>query len=215
MNGPTSTLERQRDQATGAAAAPATVRLLGSLVWTLALIVLAGIALGATLLVRSAQEQDRVVAEASQDMFDALLTLQAQRLAGSVRDYAFWDEAVDRVPGAYDVDWWEENAGDFVIDGFGLSFSMALDGADRARLVTIAGEPTRVDLPQTIFSPSMRALLRDARARPASVETSEVATGIVWFGGALHLAAAVGFAPGGEGSPPNPDPGALLVYAFS
>lgn len=200
---------------TAAAATPASVRLLGSLVWTLVLIVLAASALGTMLLVRSAREQDRLVVEASQEVFDALLTLQAQRVAASVRDYTYGDEAIERVPGGYDRAWWAENAGTFVVDGSGLSFSMAVDGADRARLLTVAGEPTRVDLPHTIFTPSMRALLRAARARPASVDASEVATGLVWFGGVLHLAAAVGFAPEGEDSPSNPDAGALLVYAYS
>ena len=214
MRRPAATVERVQARAAAAAAAPAAVRLLGSLVVTAGLIVVLGVLLGVMLLVRSAQTQDRIVAEASVETFAALVALQTEHLARSVRDYAEWDEAIERLPGGYDPGWWEDNAGTYAIDGFGLSFSMAVDGSDLARFVTVAGEATTVDAPRAIVTPSLRSLLRAARAG-GSDEASGVATGVVDFGGALHLAAAVGFSPERADSPANPDPGALLVFAYA
>ena len=91
MDLPSSAFEDRRGRSHAAGAAPASVRLLGTHVWTLGLIVLAAIAMGAMLLVRSARVQDGMVAEASQVMFGAMLTLQGEHLATSVRDYTYWD----------------------------------------------------------------------------------------------------------------------------
>lgn len=193
---------------------PQALQLLAALVGAFGGVIVIGLVVVLALLVQMGRSQDQVAAEASRAQLRGLMALQARQLASHVRDYTHWDEAIDRLAGAYDPVWWEGNAGDYAIKGFALSFSLAVDGSDRLRLQATAegaGNASPVDT----LTPSLRALLAQARSRPLVASPDEaVATGLVEFGGRLHLAAASRYLPE-SGDTVNPDPQALLVFASS
>lgn len=160
-------------------------------------------------------KQDELAAAASKHQFQGLLSLQSRQLAAHALDYSNWDESINALLVAKDLEWWKSNAGDYAVNSFALSFSMAVDGLDNTLFFS-----QHKDHPQKFTEittePSFRALLQAARSRPISGNASEVAaTGIVHTQGKLHLVAAVRFRPEKPTSKPHPDPEALLLFAKS
>lgn len=201
-----------KDGATGKR--PPALQLLAALVMAFGGVIVIVLAVVLALLVQMGRSQDQAAAEASRAQLRGLMALQARQLASHVRDYTHWDEAIDRLSGAYDPVWWEGNAGDYAIKGFALSFSLAVDGRDRLRLQATAEGAGTASAEDTL-TPSLRALLAQARSRPLAASPDEaVATGLVAFGGRLHLVAASRYLPESSDTV-NPDPQALLVFASS
>lgn len=201
-----------KDGATGKR--PQALQLLAALVMAFGGVIVIVLAVVLALLVQMGRSQDQAAAEASRAQLRGLMALQARQLASHVRDYTHWDEAIDRLAVAYDPVWWEGNAGDYAIKGFALSFSLAVDGRDRLRLQAVA-EGAGTASAEGTLTPSLRALLAQARSRPLAASPDEaVATGLVAFGGRLHLAAASRYLPESSDTV-NPDPQALLVFASS
>ncbi len=184
--------------------------MLGTLIGVVWSVMGVGLLVVLALLLQMTRAQDETAAEASRQQFRGLLALQQQHLGAHVRDYAHWDAAVQHIPGVYDPEWWTNNAGAFVVEGFDLSFSLAVDGLNAMRLQAIASASERAD-PATL-TPSLLALLSDARARRGRESTEVAATGIVTFNGQLHLATATTFVSD-TGDIPNADPDAVLVFA--
>lgn len=191
---------------------PPAARTLATLVKTVAAVIAVCLVVALGLLVHLGQVQDRTAIDAAEQQYRGLHSLLVRQLSTHVRDYTYWNEAIERLLVDHDEEWWDLNAGSYAVEAFSLSFSLAVDGADRLRFVTTP-EDTITDMPITVLTPSLRALLAEARARPLSASADEaVATGIVDFDGELHLAAATLFLPDTDDMV-NPDPRALLAYA--
>lgn len=188
------------------------------LLWNLAQMVtllgVVGLVFVMLLLYQSKRNHDDQATATSLRLYDGLVSLNAIHLGTHVRDYTHWNEAVERLATAYDEEWWENNAGSYAVQNFYLSFSLAVDGRNNPRLISTAGGTRNAPSAESL-TPSLRALLAQARSKPLSgAARDQVATGMVWFEDALHLAAAVRYLPETE-EVVNPDPEALLVFAWS
>lgn len=193
---------------------PQALQLLGTLVGVFAVVIAIGLVVVIALLQYMGRAQDQAAADASREQFRGLMALQARQLASHVRDYTHWDEAIDRLSTAYDPAWWEGNAGDYAVKGFSLSFSLAVDGSDRPRLEATSDGST-ADLSPEVLTPSLRALMEQARAlKPSASPEDAVATGLVEHDGTIHLAAVSTYLPESNAQQ-VPDPRAVLVFARS
>jgi len=167
------------------------------------------------LLDRMGAKQDELAATESKHQFQGLLSLQARQLSVHAVDYSNWDESIASVLVAKDLEWWKSNAGDYAVNTFALSFSVAVDGKDNILFLS-----QHKDHPQKFAElaaePSFQALLQAARNRPAQAITPDLAaTGIVQLQGKLHLVAAVRFLPEKASPKPHPDREALLLFGQS
>jgi hypothetical protein len=64
--------------------------------------------------------------------------MTGRHLADHVRDYAVWDDAIERVILARDADLWDGNPGRYAIATFDLSLTLAADGTDRIYFISTA-----------------------------------------------------------------------------
>ena len=196
--------------------APSTVRLLTVLVKVTVIAIGLGLTIGLTLLMHIADLQNTQAKESSISLYQGLTTLQAKQMASHVRDYTNWDDAIENLIKKPNGEWWENNAGDYARQSFGLSFSMMLDGSGRPRFLATGEMEAGPDPAAIRISPSMAALVAKAQRLPLSAPaTNSVAIGIVEYDDTLHLAAAVRFSPEEDDSPPNPDQLAVLIFARS
>jgi diguanylate cyclase (GGDEF)-like protein/PAS domain S-box-containing protein len=203
---PTST---PGDNATPAAASPA-VAGLRQLAWLASLAIAVSLAMAVVLLVFMAQAQDRAALAASNKHFTELQSLQGRQLGRHVLDYSSWDESISQLVQRTDVAWWEANAGTNAIEVFQLSHSLYIDPQNRLRLHTQAGS-TRQNPPDGWLTPSLRALLAEARQSRPGPDDAPV-TGIVDFAGELHLMAAAVIRPL-HTTAPDPEPRGILLFA--
>lgn len=188
-----------------------------SLYWNLiqmvTLLGIVGLVFVMLLLYQIGRTHDDHAAATSLRLYDGLVSLKMGQLGDHIRVFTYWDEAVEQLATAYDEAWWERNVGVYAIHAFNLSFNLAVDGQNNPRLLATA-DGTRNEPSAEILTPSLRTLLAQARNKPVSQASREaVATGMVWFEGAPHLAAAVRYLPETD-EVVNPDPDALLVYAL-
>lgn len=167
------------------------------------------------LLMHTGDSHDQLAAADSQRQFSSLLELQSRQLATQTLDYSNWDEAIDALLVRGDPKWWASNAGDYAVNTFGLSFSLAVDGDD-AMIFGAQASKEPVDFAVFRDEPSVQALLRTARSRPIQGKAAQVAaTGLISLQGQVHSVAAVRFRPETPASKPNPAPEALLLFGRS
>jgi sensor domain CHASE-containing protein len=104
---------------------------------------------------------------------------------------------------------------DYTMASFKLSFSFLLDGQNQMLFNTQAEDATR-STEQLVADPSLQALLAQARkfTRDGS-DRHQAVSGIVRHNGQLYAVSAAVLENHTQTAPPNPDPGAVLVFAKS
>lgn len=167
------------------------------------------------LLLHMGDSHDELAAADAQRQFSSLLELQSRQLATQALDYSNWDEAIEALLVKRDTKWWAANAGDYAVTTFGLSFSLVIDGRDKATFVALTKD-LPLTVPEITAAPSLQALLRSARNRPLLGNAALVAaTGLVNVQGQVYSVAAVRFRTETPASKRNPDPEALLLFGRS
>jgi signal transduction histidine kinase len=161
-----------------------TLRQLVLLIAAFAVINVA-IVLGiATLAARNEDEHARAQ---SVELARSAVAAALRDLGHTVRSYAWFDDAVERLFVAPDAEWAASYVGAAITRTVGVDRVVVLDGQDRPVFFFVDGQPAptdQVDLPV----PAMAALAR--RARATAAEHPSPATDLVMFGDMLRIAAA-------------------------
>ena len=146
------------------------------------------IAIIAGLAIVAANGQDRIAIDNSIHLTRSVLADYERRLAQTVLDYSYWDEAVANLVTAPDLEWADDNVGVYLYDAFGISSSYVVDENDRASYRMVGGERVESD-PSTRLPKDIAGLIEEARAEPPA-EVPVPASGLVANGDAVHIAAA-------------------------
>lgn len=192
-----------------------TVAALGTLIRVVLATILVSLILTVLILLYAGQIQDETATDASLRQLEGLFTITGHHLVNYVQDYATWDEAIERVTAARDLEWWDQNPGQYAVSTFGLALSLAVDGDDRVYFVSTP-DGTRAGPFAPVASPSLAVLLDAARAVDASTaSTRRAAVGLVEHAGVLYLAAASPFLSQADLASPDHAPGAVLLFGLS
>lgn len=190
------------------------VQTLGTLIKVVIVAILVSLTLTVLMLLHAGRIQDETAAEASLRQLDGLLLMKSRHLANHVRDYAAWNDAIERVIQARDAAWWDENPGQYAISTFDLSLTLAADGSDRIYFISTP-EGTRSAPSELTLGPSATALLDVERHSSASSVMQPASTGLIEMGGNLYLAAASRFLDEDNFAPSAQAPGAVLLFALA
>lgn len=190
---------------------PQAVRLVTRLVRSVLLIVAAWVAAMVSLWLLADMVRTETATAASRDVFETVLQSEQKRLVQVARDYAWWDDAIEKVLLSLDEDWADGNLGGYLQGAFGIDYSVVLQG-ERIALYG-ARDGARMDVPSAAaLGQGSLALLRAARTAPRS-PMPVGASGIVLLDGRPVLAAAVPFTPVSADGPVPPDPDTVLLVA--
>ena len=125
-------------------AVPAIPRLR-SLLIPVGFILLISIALIAGVAVYAARGQDRVAVEASIHLARSVLADVQRDLGRTLIDYSFWDEVAKNLVISPDLDWVDDNVGEYVHDELNIDTTFALDPAGRLIYGMIDGKRSTDD----------------------------------------------------------------------
>jgi diguanylate cyclase (GGDEF)-like protein/PAS domain S-box-containing protein len=190
------------------------VQTLGTLIKVVIVAILVSLTLTVLMLLHAGHIQDETAAEASSRQLDGLLLITGRHLANHVRDYAFWDEAIERVLVVRDTDWWDDNPGQYALSIFGLSLTLAADSSDRIFFISTP-DGTRSAPSGLTLAPSTKALLDTERRSPAFSPRQSATTGLIEQDGILYLAAASRLLREEDFAPPVENPGAVMLFALA
>jgi signal transduction histidine kinase len=152
----------------------------------LALLLLISVALVIGLIVSAARGQDRIAAEKSIELVRAALAMRETNTAVSVKDYAWWTEAVRHLVDAPDAAWAYEHIGRTTYESIGVTLVTVIDASGRQTFTFVKGEPATLDVSPT-NAVGVEILLAAARAAPP-LEPIPV-TGMTKIGGQVFAVA--------------------------
>ena len=166
--------------------------------------------------VQTSRELARQTQVSSQAQFQSVLHLQQDQLIRLVQDYAYWDAAIEHLLVQPDSAWWENNAGDYAVEMFNLSFSLSLDGLSQPIFFS-PSDAAPFDLSALLTQPSVLALIDTERRKTMTSDGSAKlgSQGFIEIDGQYHLLSIAAFQPEHADSPINHDPGALLIFGVS
>jgi signal transduction histidine kinase len=175
----------------------------------LALLVVGG-ALVVGLIISAARGQDRIAAEKSVELVRVALDIRARNTALTVKDYAWWTEAVRNLVDTPDAAWAYGHIGPTSYDSIGMKLVTVIDAAGHQTFTFIQGEAGEFD----IMSPEavgLQPLIAEARA--ASPLEPIPATGLIKIGDQV-FAVALAALTVAKGDPLLPDekPRSLLLF---
>ena len=151
-------------------------------------ILLISIALIAGVAVYAARGQDRVAVEASIHLARSVLADVQRDLGRTLIDYSFWDEVAKNLVISPDLDWVDDNVGEYVHDELNIDTTFALDPAGRLIYGMIDGKRSTDD-PNRQLSGGLDILVSQALTT-APTEYPVPFTGFLKFGDDIHIAAA-------------------------
>lgn len=190
------------------------VQTLGTLIKVVIAAILVSLTLTVLMLLHAGRIQDETAAEASSRQLDGLLLMMSRHLANHVRDYALWDEAIERVLIARDKEWWDDNPGQNALSTFDLSLTLAADGSDRIYFISTP-DGTQSAQSELTLGPSVKALLDTERRSPAFSPLQSATTGFIELNGTLYLASASRFLHEKDLVPSADAPGAVMLFALA
>lgn len=189
--------------------AVSTGRLLGPI---LALMVVAATLVG-IIISLAVSEIDRTAVTGSQRLAESALRILRSEVALWVKDYAFWDATVENVVVNPDPSWAPRNVGQYVIDTFGMTATIAVDSQDR--VIHFALDPRHAPpepgFPEAVVK-ALAPLIADARNAPFDEPVG--VSGFVEMNGTLLLAGTAAItaeAPTPEDLKPHPRPVLIFV----
>ena len=149
---------------------------------------------------------------ASEQIVAALLKHESQRLETLVKDYSWWDAAIDNLLISFNETWADDNVGKYLAEAYGVSSSYVVGGNNDYVFVAADKEvlkPKNAPLELSSIVPLL-ALVRETSGEDEPISSST----LVEIGGALHVVAASQItSEGWEHSPVSPDTTAVLVLA--
>jgi two-component system cell cycle sensor histidine kinase PleC len=175
----------------------------------LALLLIGG-ALVVALVISAARGQDRIAAEKSVELVRVALEIRERNTTLSVKDYAWWTEAVRNLVDTPDAAWAYGHIGPTSYDSIGMKLVTVIDAAGHQTFTFVEGEPARFDImsPEAI---GLQPLIAGARAAPPLEPVP--ATGIIKVGDQLFSVALAALTVA-KGDPLLPDerPRGLLLF---
>jgi signal transduction histidine kinase len=175
----------------------------------LALLLIGG-ALVVALIISAARGQDRIAAEKSVELVRVALEIRERNTALSVKDYAWWTEAVRNLVDTPDAAWAYGHIGPTSYDSIGMKLVTVIDAAGHQTFTFIKGEAAEFDImsPEAI---GLQPLIAGARAAPPLEPVP--ATGIIKVGDQLFSVALAALTVA-KGDPLLPDemPRSLLLF---
>ncbi|WP_340117365.1 ATP-binding protein [Pelagibius sp. 7325] len=169
---------------------PATPKrpTLRGLLWPLGLLTAGLVAVILVLLLFAAREQNELARKASEHLATAALNSGRADIESNTRDYAFWDDAADKLVLTLDEAWADANIGTWAYEGLEMDATLLLDGQGGVVYAMADGERLDAEILQRV-SEGLGPLTEAARvADPGSVGVA--LSGYVVFDGAIALAAA-------------------------
>jgi signal transduction histidine kinase len=175
----------------------------------LALLLIGG-ALVVALMISAARGQDRIAAEKSIELVRVAMEIRERNTTLTVKDYAWWTEAVRNLVDAPSATWAYGHIGPTSYDSIGMKLVTVIDAAGQQTFTFIAGEAAEFDVmgPQTI---GLQPLIASARAAPPLEPVP--ATGLIKVGDEV-FSVALATLTVAKGDPLLPDekPRSLLMF---
>ena len=186
---------------------------LRHILFSFVLILVISVVLIGGLVVIAAQSQRQIAIEDSVHLTRSVLAGIQRRLADQLLDYSYWDESVANLVTKPNLEWADHNVGIYMHDKFGIATSFVLDADDRPVYAMIGGKRSGVT-PFSYFTGGLDKLLAMTRANPLT-EPPKPATGLLFVGGTVHIAAAsviTDFYPAGQ---PQAEIGTGSILVFT
>ena len=177
------------------------------------LILVISVVLIGGLVIIAAQSQRRIAIDDSIHLTRSVLAGIQRRLADQLLDYSYWDESVANLVTTPNPEWADHNVGIYMHDKFGIATSFVLDADNRPVYAMIGGKRSGV-MPFDHFTGGLDKLLARTRGNPLT-EPPKPATGLLFVGGTVHIAAAsviTDFYPAGQ---PQAEIGTGSVLVFT
>ena len=172
-------------RSTEAAPDDADVRILVPI----AALVVAALGLLAGALWFASASQDELARKHERQLIEHAIATVRRQIVLTVKDYAYWDEAVHHLVLGLDPAWADGNVGGYIFDTFGFEYSFVLDGDDRTIYGQIDGARSDADAFAVLGAPLGR-LIAQARAAPlAPGQAPEPVSGVLEAGGGVVVAA--------------------------
>ena len=133
--------------------------------------------------------QDRNSVIASEKLVGSELQRRQKQMSVQLLDYAYWDEAVEKIVDTQDPAWIRDNFGEYLYSTTSMSEVQVFDPQDRRTLLIADGELVE-DPPAAVKGTGEKALIDDALATEDNTEPVPVA-GFVERDGEVFLAAAL------------------------
>ena len=169
--------------------------------------------LGSGVAVRVASmRQDALQQEIEQRIIAQSVQALGRGLLNSVRDYAWWDDAVRFLVLTPDPAWADANIGAYLARTFGYEVA-AVFGADGAPLYGQVDGATAAARAQSLLGPDVAAMLAAARGHGQDGEPSPVFAVLRGPDGLLAAAASPIMPEAGSGLAAPPGPPAVLLFA--
>ena len=163
-------------------------KLRRSLLYPVALIVLTSVALLLTYVYYSLRSQDELTVMVSERFAQGVLRAEEAALTGLVRDYAWWDQTVEKILVELDPSWAAGNIGAYLSENFGTSATLVLN-PDNETIDASVDNDRRPDFSLDSFDRDISHLL--GRARASVTEDGPAAlTTLAKVGADIHLVAA-------------------------
>jgi len=175
----------------------------------LALLIVGG-ALVVVLIMSAARGQDRIAAEKSIALVRVGLETRGRNTALSVKDYAWWTEAVRNLVDTPSASWAYGHIGPTSYDSIGMKLVTVIDAAGRQTFTFVEGEAAAFDVMGS-DTVGLQPLIAAARAAPPLEPVP--ATGLIKVGDQLFSVALAAITVA-KGDPllPNEKPRSLLLF---
>ncbi len=179
----------------------------------IAALVVAALGLLAGALWFASASQDELARQHEHQLVEQAIAGVRRQASLTVKDYAYWDDAVRHLVLDLDPAWADGNVGAYIHDTFGFEYSFVLDGADRTIYGQIDGARSDADAFVTLGT-ALERLIAAARAAPVAPDRApEPATGLLTAGADVVVAAVSPLLPQ-AGSDLKLPPGRRSVLVF-
>ncbi len=179
----------------------------------IAALVVAALGLLAGTLWFASASQDELARQHERQLIEHAIAMVRRQTALTAKDYGFWDDAVQHLVLALDLEWADGNVGAYIHDTFGFEDSFVLNGDNQTIYGQIDGARSGADAFITLGAPLAR-LIAQARAAPIAADKApEPATGLLKAGDDVVVAAVSPLLPQ-AGSTLHLPPGPRSVLVF-
>lgn len=123
----------------------------------------------------AAHSQNRLAIESAQHLAGSALRVEAEHIAGFVRDYAFWNDAAEHLAETFDAGWADSNMGAWANENLGMSATLVVDGDLRVIFGSVDGEIQGAGLLSRLSGelPALVSIVAGAAGDPGNAPESE------------------------------------------
>ena len=152
------------------------------------LLLIISVGITSTLVLIAARSQDRVAIEESSNLIKSVISDINSRLNDQLKDYSYWDEAVDNLVGSTNLDWADNNIGIYMFEEFDIAASFVLNTENYTTYAMIDGNRISIDAINS-FGKDFEELVTNARDGLLTERPLQV-NGIVGYENKIYLASA-------------------------